>query len=227
MKVGRRLANKLLNAARFVLSFELTEANPAVTEPLDQSMLTALADVVEQSTRAFEAYDHTRALELTETFFWGFTDDYLELVKERAYGQANATEASRNSAVLALRIALGGLVRLLAPFIPFAAEEVWSWWQQGSVHRSSWPVAEEFRQPAEAAVLPKAAAALMLIRKSKSDAKLSMKAGIDRAVITAPASDLAVLESCKQDLMAAGRVQQLEFIAGQELNLTDLEFASE
>jgi valyl-tRNA synthetase len=227
MKVGRRLANKLLNAARFVLSFELTEAMPAVTEPLDQSVLTALADVVEQATKAFDSYDHTRALELTETFFWGFTDDYLELVKERAYGQANSSEASRNSAVLALRIALGGLVRLLAPFIPFAAEEVWSWWQQGSVHRSSWPHAEEFRQPAEAAVLPTAAAALMLIRKAKSDAKLSMKADINFAVIAAAAGDLDVLESCKQDLMAAGRVQRLDFIGGQELTLTNLEFASE
>ncbi|NDD26554.1 MAG: valine--tRNA ligase, partial [Actinobacteria bacterium] len=75
MKIGRRLAIKILNAAKFVLSFELDPAFEEITVPVDQSLLLNLAEVVKEATKAFEAYDHTKALELTEKFFWNFTDN--------------------------------------------------------------------------------------------------------------------------------------------------------
>jgi valyl-tRNA synthetase len=130
MKIGRRLAIKLLNAAKFALSFEVPSGHTEVTEAIDQAMLLSLADVVRDATRAFENYDHTKSLELTEKFFWNFTDDYLELVKERAYGQAEASPAAQASAAIALRQALHTMLRLFAPFLPFATEEVWGWWQR-------------------------------------------------------------------------------------------------
>ena len=232
MKVGRRLANKLLNAARFVLSFELTADADKVTESIDLSMLAQLERVVAQATDAFESYDHTRALELSETFFWSFTDDYLELVKERAYGQGGASPAARDSAVLALRQALSVITRLLAPFVPFAAEEVWSWWQRGSVHLAPWPTASEctvagglMASEGEPHALTAAAGALMLIRKSKSDRKLSMKADISSAQLVAAADELSLLEACADDLRAAGRVANLVFAAGDALELRSVEFA--
>ena len=140
MKIGRRLAIKVLNASKFVLSFGSADEEPSldpalVTVPLDQAMLAGLAEVVEQATAALESYDHTRALELTETFFWTFCDDYVELVKDRAYGEG----AGAASARAALSLALDVLLRLLAPVLPFATEEVWSWWREGSVHRAPWP----------------------------------------------------------------------------------------
>jgi valyl-tRNA synthetase len=224
MKVGRRLAIKVLNAAKFVLSFETNSQTAAVTEPIDRAMLAALSDVVTQAGKAFEAYDHTKALELTETFFWNFTDDYLELVKERAYGQATTPEAQA-SAVVALRIALHTLLRLLAPFIPFATEEAWSWWQEGSVHRSSWPTAGElgeYSRGSDPKLMASASEALMGIRKSKSDQQLSMKAEIASIRIASPNSD--GLSSIADDLRSVGKIEKLEIVSGEHTLVQEVVF---
>jgi valyl-tRNA synthetase len=226
MKVGRRLAIKVLNAAKFVLSFETSSETKEVTEPIDRAMLSALLEVVTQAGKAFEGYDHTKALELTETFFWNFTDDYLELVKERAYGQ-DTTPAAQASAVLALRIALHAQLRLLAPFIPFAAEEAWSWWQEGSIHRSSWPKASEidgFTNGESASMLRSASEALMGIRKAKSDQQLSMKAEITSLTINAPQEKLQELKHLESDLRSVGKIETIAFETGEEVSISNVSF---
>ncbi|MGH3450198.1 MAG: valine--tRNA ligase, partial [Haloechinothrix sp.] len=116
MKVGRRLATKILNASRFVLGLPVSAS---LDQPLDQSMLAALASTVAAARQALESYDYARALDVTERFFWRFCDDYLELVKARSY----------ESAPPALRTALSTLLRLFAPVLPYVTEEAWSWWQ--------------------------------------------------------------------------------------------------
>ena len=221
MKIGRRLAIKVLNAAKFVLSFELDASFNEVSVPVDQSLLLNLADVVTEATKAFDNYDHTKALELTEKFFWNFTDNYLELVKERAYGQDGFSKEEQASAIIALRKALLTMLRLLAPFLPFATDEVWSWWQSGeSIHRSSWPKAEELSAGLDSSyleLLPLAEQSLFGIRKAKSDAKASMKADVELAVLVVPAASKSKLELLTADLSAAGRIAKLELVAGDEL----------
>lgn len=220
MKIGRRLAIKLLNAARFALSFELPAEAKSVTEEIDLSMLAQLAEVVKTATAAFESYDHTKALEVTESFFWTFTDDYLELVKDRAYGQQDHSAQQIGSAVLALRSALSVLVRLFAPFLPFASEEVWSWWQEGSVHQAAWPSEAELTG-SSAELMNLTSAALILIRKSKSDLKLSMKAEIELLKLAGPAP----LAGVSRDLQSVGNISQLELSEAPEIAITEIRFA--
>ncbi len=225
MKIGRRLAIKILNAAKFVLSFELPADSAEVNIPVDQSLLLNLAEVVTEASKAFENYDHTKALELTEKFFWNFTDNYLELVKERAYGQGGFSSAEQASAIIALRKALLSLLRLFAPFLPFATDEVWSWWQEGSIHRSSWPKASELTEGLDSAfleLLPLAEQALFGIRKAKSDAKASMKADVLSATLVIPPAALAQMELLSADLRAAGRIAELSFDSGETLEIRDV-----
>ncbi|GAA1513882.1 valyl-tRNA synthetase [Agromyces terreus] len=221
VKIGRRLAIKVLNAAKFILGFE-GAADAAVTVAVDRSMLAELAEVVSKATKALESYDHARALELSESFFWTFCDDYLELVKERAYGEASSEQAS---AVAALKTALAVLLRLFAPVIPFATEEVWSWSNEGSVHHAAWPALDELAARAEAGpeLLELSSLALTGIRRAKTAAKASQKTPVTRAVIAAPAATIALLEAVASDLRAVGRIADLEFVVADEFEVRDIE----
>ncbi len=213
MKIGRRLAIKILNASKFALTFGDLDSpvslDPAaVTVPLDRAALAGLADVVDQATAALEAYDHTRALEVAETFFWTFCDDYLELVKDRAYAD-QADPAGAASARAALALALDVLLRLFAPVLPFATEEVWSWWREGSVHRQPWPEAAPLRAVAgdvSPGIVAAAGQALAALRKVKSEAKVSMRTEVSAASLSVPAGIADDVRAALADVRAAGRV---------------------
>ncbi|MFB4265116.1 valine--tRNA ligase [Nonomuraea sp. GTA35] len=211
LKVGRRLAIKILNASKFVLGLAAEESAAEVTEPLDLAMLAALSDAVREATEAFEAFDHTRAIEAVERFFWAFCDDYVELVKARAY-ESGAASASAHAA---LRQALDVLLRLFAPFLPFVTEEVWSWWREGSVHRASWPAAE--RGAGDPAVLAVASEVLGQVRKAKSEAKQSMRAEVSRLTVWAP--DVELVRQAQDDLCAAGNVEEFVLDYGDTLKV--------
>ena len=219
IKIGRRLAIKLLNAAKFVLGFPVPEG-AEITDALDLSMLATLDRVVADATKALESYDHARALELSESFFWTFCDDYLELVKERAYDQTNPGQAS---AALALRTALETLVRLFAPVLSFAAEETWSWFRDGSVHTAPWPTPAGVE--GDPAVLTAASEALIGVRRAKTEAKASQKTPVAVASITAPAATAAALRLVSGDLKAVGRIAELEISDGEAFAVSRIDLA--
>jgi valyl-tRNA synthetase len=235
MKVGRRLAIKLLNVSKFVLGFGESDGFgrglSEVTEPVDLDLLAALDALIEETTRAFEGYDYARSLERTESFFWSFCDDYVELVKGRAYGTMGGERAS--SAKAALRTALSVLQRLFAPILPFVTEEVWSWWQEGSIHRAPWPT------PAGAAAgaagvagngsFAAAAGVLGEVRKAKSEQKRSMRALVERVVVRGDASTIERLLLAADDLREAGGIADLvlEVVETPEAHSVDVVLAAE
>jgi valyl-tRNA synthetase len=221
MKVGRRLAMKLLNASRFTLA-SATPQGP-ITYPVDRAMLRSLAAIVDDATRHMEAYDYARVLQHTEEFFWRFCDDYLELVKGRRYGeQGEAAAASANSALVA---ALSVLLRLFAPFLPFVTEEVWSWWQAGSVHRAAWPTRAEIealvsgdspeRGESDQRVYDWATELLFEVRKQRSEARQPLKVPITAVTVTADPASIALMPQVEADLKAALRVQRFECVIGE------------
>ncbi|HEX4484594.1 MAG TPA: valine--tRNA ligase [Solirubrobacteraceae bacterium] len=229
MKVGRRLAVKLLNASKFALA-DLPEEGAELSSPLDRAMIARLADVVAEATSSFDSYDYARALERTEVFFWWYCDYYLELVKGRRYdaGASDAARAGAASVSRALSRSLSVFQRLLAPFLPFVTEEVWSWWQPGSVHLASWPDAADLRdalggaQPAhgEQQALALAADVLHEVRKAKSQARRPMRAPVLRVVVHDTAERLAALELAADDLRLAGSIEQIATSVAEELAVT-------
>ena len=234
MKVGRKLAIKIINASRFALAFgagsgeELTVDEVAITHPLDRAMLAGLAELVDEATRAFEGFDYARALERTEAWFWAFTDDHVELVKSRAY---EGDPAGADSARHALRLAISTLLRLFAPFLPFVTEEVWSWWRPGSVHLQAWPNGDDLRgstavdgQPANARIAEVAAQAIAEIRKHKTAARRSLATPVVACTLTDTAERLDLLRPALADVAAAARAEKITLSEGDGLAV-DIELA--
>jgi valyl-tRNA synthetase len=238
MKVGRRLAVKLLNASKFALAD--LPADGALSHPLDRALIARLAAVVEDATKSFDDYDYARALERTETFFWWFCDYYLELVKGRRYDPDPEVSASVSRA---LRLSLSAFQRLLAPFLPFVCEEVWSWWQQGSVHRAPWPDAGELlaavgddgsdregvlagEAAREAVALDVTADVLREVRKAKSQARVKMRAPVRRVLVRDTAERLEALELGAEDLREAGTIERIETAEAEDFAV-EVELAQE
>lgn len=209
MKIGRRLAVKLFNLSRLVQGFA-EDDNGDIDQPLDQAMLKRLDGVVQDATFALEAYDYSGALSRIEGFFWWFCDDYVELVKRRAY------RLEGHSARNALARALSVQQRLFAPFLPFVCEEVWQSWNCGSVHNASWPQGNASPDASIESLLMSVSAVLSAIRKAKSDARQSMKASVARVELVDRAAQLEMIKGVRQDLIEAGQVETLVFIEGTE-----------
>jgi len=216
MKIGRKLAMKVLNVSRFVLAGE--QPDGPVTEPLDRGMLMSLATLVADATADLDAYEYARALAKIEGFFWDFCDNYVEAAKSRRYGDFGPDAAA--SASTAMRTALSVMLRLLAPYLAFTCEDVWSWWRQGSVHRAPWPTASEVRAVSggETAALQAHAAlagALGAIRKGKTDQKVSVGTEVQAVTYVAPEAEIAALRLVERDLKAAVRSGALTLAVGE------------
>ena len=213
MKVGRKLAMKLLNVSKFVLGFGEVAADATPTALVDVAMLHRLASVVDECTQAFVGFDYARSLERTEAFFWWFCDDYVELVKQRAYQGEGVDPADAASARVALRRALSVSQRLFAPLIPFVSEEVWRWWNDTSVHTAPWPARNDLvagcppdKTTDPEAVLEAICSVLAAVRRAKTEAKVSQRAEVASLVVQGPDAAIAAVSGAMTDLVFAGSI---------------------
>ncbi len=216
MKVGRKLANKILNVTKFVLGIGDVDDGAAVTDPIDRSMLAKLDAVIAEATTAFESFDYARALERTESFFWWFCDDYVELVKGRGYGSRGDGPAA--SARAALRIALDAMLRLFAPTLPFASEEAWSWWHERSIHAETWPTATA--AGGDPALIDPTVELLGLVRRTKTEAKVSQRAAVAELTVHLPDALAAEFEAGRADLLEAGSIASVSTAPADALGCT-------
>ena len=212
---GKRLGIKLFNAAKFVaghlLAQDLTELNPTdISEPLDQSFIERLRETVRRAGEEFEAFEFAAALQIIEDFFWAdLCDNYLELVKVRAYS-AEWTPGKR-SALVTLKTVLSVQLRLFAPYLPFITEEIWSWLfakplgREQSIHTAAWPTVGELADvalPLEEDPYGAAVKVLFEVRRIKSEAKVSMKTPLRNLEINGSAKVLSAIRSVLDDLLS-------------------------
>ena len=219
MKIGRRLAIKVLNASKFVLGRlegSAAVSSRDVSEAIDRDLLALLAQLISDATAAFEHYDYARALERTEAFFWSFCDNYVELAKTRSYGEAD--EPATRSAHATLSLCLSALQRLLAPFVPFVTEEVWHWWHEDSVHLAPWPTLDELGDaPAATGTYNAVGDVLEAVRREKSTQKVSQRREVTELVVEGPGELLEVIQAGQRDLVDAGGVLSVVYVEANEL----------
>jgi valyl-tRNA synthetase len=240
-KVGKRLCTKLFNASKFVIG-RLEGVDPALLGPdkvmheSDRAVIGQLRPLLERAGAAFEAFDYAQALQLSEEFFWGtFCDNYLELAKNRTYEEG--LTAGRLSACATLRLLHRAMVRLLAPYLPYLTEEVWSWaysedaGMNESVHRSPWPCVAEFESipaPASAGTYDATVAVIEAVRKAKAEKNLSMRAPVAQISVTAAVATLDALKPVFDDvrqMLNIEAVQTAEGDPGQALVAVETEIA--
>ncbi|GFZ88677.1 valine--tRNA ligase [Rickettsiales bacterium] len=204
MHVGKRLVNKLWNAARFVAVHSERFSgegiandikNRVINQQIDFWILAKLKAVIIKMNHYLDHFEYSLARALVEGFFWhDFCDNYLEIVKTRAYGSGRFGVSPSRSAVATLYYCLEIMLKLFAPFLSYITEEIYSrlFASDSSIHAcGSWPDAEEIPDNARAKACGDACVqTLDMVRKFKSDRQLSIKHPIKRIVL-APKADLS------------------------------------
>ncbi|MEZ5217919.1 MAG: class I tRNA ligase family protein [Ilumatobacteraceae bacterium] len=194
-----------------MLGFGTPDPDATITTDLDRALLARLDELVDEATKAFGDFDYARALERTEALFWWFCDDYVELVKSRAYDENGG--AGTQSARLALGTALSVFQRLFAPFLPFVTDEVWSWSQEGSIHRADWPT--NTGSSGDPAILGPVCDALGVVRRAeprpRSPEPRSPEPWSPRRRLP------SALRRGEPDLVAAASIRSIEYVEGGDL----------
>ena len=176
-------------------------------------MLARLDATITEATTAFDGFDYARALERTEAFFWWFCDDFVELVKGRAYGGRGPTPRRRPSP--ACRSPSSALQRLLAPMLPFATEEAWSWSHDTSIHAAVVAGGQRHRRPVRSISTSSARCWARCAGRRPRPSRASGRAS-PRSTVTVPAAARPALEAARADLVEALTVVELELVDGAD-----------
>jgi len=216
MKNGARLVTKLFNAAKFVLAHEGQYGE--IINELDKAFIQELRELVLKTTKYWDNFDHASALQETETFFWNnFTDSYIELVKKRASIE-NSDIQQRNSTITTLRTGLEVMLKLLAPFLPYITEEIWSWsfveeYNIESIHSTEFPSVNDFdeiKNPIHNDTYKTMLLFLDEIKKYKSINNLSYSSTISNVSLKSNNKLLDVFKLFQSDLIDYARIENIQ-----------------
>lgn len=214
-KIGKRLVTKLWNASKFVSMFmekhQVVSINSA-HETMDKWILSKLYKVIDRATNNLLQFEYCEALGVIEEFFWkDFCDNYLELVKKRAYGSSLSAKQS-------LAYVLNVILRLFAPFLPYITEEIYhQLYSYNSVHnQSNWPSKEELIYDKYSEEMgDNCVQILNLVRKIKADNNVSVKYLIKKLVIKANVQEDKLDRSAQDDLQAVCNAETIEWMQSE------------
>lgn len=221
MKNGKRLVNKLWNAAKFVsIHFEklkdedkqakLLDVKEKITNEFDQWMINKLVELVKLATNELQNYEYANAMHLTEKFFWAiFCDNYLEISKNRAYDEENNNPSGQYSSILTLYHVMQILLKLFAPFIPHITEELYQLlYSENSVHeKGNWVNYGDLNYKIDAKRAEGLLEILDIVRKFKTEKNLSIKAPIKLLEV----SGIELSEELTEDLKNVTSAEEIQF----------------
>ncbi|CAN7950770.1 unnamed protein product, partial [Ixodes pacificus] len=188
MKNGKRLVNKLWNAAKFVsIHFDklkgkdkkakLLDVKEKITNEFDQWIINKLVELVKLATNELQNYEYANAMHLTEKFFWAvFCDNYLEISKTRSYDEENKNPQGQYSSILTLYHVMQTLLKLFAPFMPHITEELYQiLYSENSIHvKGSWVNYGDLNYEIDAKGAEGLLEILDIVRKFKAEKNLSI-----------------------------------------------------
>ncbi|MFJ5424091.1 valine--tRNA ligase [Wolbachia endosymbiont of Drosophila barbarae] len=214
-KIGKRLVTKLWNASKFVSMFmekHQTVSINSISETMDKWILSKLYKVIGKATNNLLQFEYCEALGAVEEFFWkDFCDNYLELVKKRAYGSSLSAKQS-------LAYVLNIILRLFAPFLPYITEEIYhQLYSYNSVHnKSNWPSKEELIYDKYSEEMgDNVIQILNIIRKIKADNNVSVKHLIKKLMIKADLREDKLNQSAQDDLQAVSNAETIEWMQSE------------
>ncbi|MGL9681531.1 MAG: valine--tRNA ligase [Wolbachia sp.] len=215
-RIGKRLVTKLWNASKFVSMFmekHQTVSINSIRETIDKWVLSKLYKVIDRATNNLLQLEYCEALGAIEEFFWkDFCDNYLELVKKRAYGEGIKSEANL-SAKQSLAYILNVILRLFAPFLPYITEEIYHrLYGHNSVHnQSNWPSKEELIYDKHSEEMgDNSVQILNLVRKIKADNNVSVKHLIKKLTIKANIREDRLNKSAQDDLQTVCNAEVIQ-----------------
>jgi valyl-tRNA synthetase len=222
--VGKRLVNKIWNATKFVSlhleDFDHRNVNlNLVTYSIDKWLILKLNDVIKQMTESLKENEYAEARRVLEGFLWkDFCDNYLEIIKVRAYNQDGTDNIGQASAKNTLSYIMEILLRLFSPFLPHITEELYyilfpEYHNKGSIHRrGNWPEAIKELNIEDYECGELFVSILDVVRRVKSEKQLSMKYPIENiGIILNDLKKVAIKENLLQDLKNVSNASYISF----------------
>lgn len=222
MKNGKRLVNKLWNAAKFVsIHFDklkgedkkakLLDVKEKITNEFDQWIINKLVELVKLTTNELQNYEYANAMQLTEKFFWSvFCDNYLEISKTRSYDEENKNPQGQYSSILTLYHIMQTLLKLFAPFIPHITEELYQilYNDRESIHiKGGWVNYSNLYYEIDVTQSEGLIEILDIVRKFKAEKNLSIKAPIKLLEV----SGIKLSEELTEDLKNVTSAEEIKF----------------